>query len=74
MMLITNSSFSVMNDNNDFVTFVLMVLFGTYRLLFWSFRIVPRERLEGFYREREMSYTDLLNIQTIDDAACVICG
>ena len=29
-------------DNNDFVTFVFMVLFGNHRLLFWSFGIVPR--------------------------------
>ena len=26
-----------MNDNNDFITFVFMVLFGNHRLLFWSF-------------------------------------
>ena len=31
--------FSVMNDNNDFVTFFFMVLFGNHRLLFWSFGI-----------------------------------
>ena len=30
----------VMNDNNYFVTFVFMVLFGNHRLLFWSFGIV----------------------------------
>ena len=33
------SSFSVMNDNNNFVTFVVMVLFGNHRLMFWSFGI-----------------------------------
>ena len=35
-----------MHDNNDFVTFVLMVLFGIHRLLFWSFGIVPRAALK----------------------------
>ena len=41
-ILIINSSYSVMNDNNDFVTFVFMVLFRKHRLmLFWSFEIVP---------------------------------
>ena len=30
-----------MNDNDDFVIFVFMVLFGNHRLLFWSFRTVP---------------------------------
>ena len=34
-----------MNDNNYFVTFVYMVLFGNYWLLFWSFGIVPRGTL-----------------------------
>ena len=36
-----------MNDNNDFVTFVFMVLFGNHRLLFWSFGIVPRAAPSG---------------------------
>ena len=35
--------YSVMNDN-DFVKFVFMVLFGNYRLLFWSFGIVPQKQ------------------------------
>ena len=30
VMIFRNSSFSVMNDNNDFVTFVFMVLFGNH--------------------------------------------
>ena len=38
-----------MNDNNDFVTFVFMVLFGNHRWLFWSFGIVPRGMLRSHY-------------------------
>ena len=38
-----NSSYSAMNDNNDFVIlFVFMVLFGYHRFFFWSFGIGPR--------------------------------
>ena len=36
-----------MNDNNDFVTFVFMVLFENHRLMFGSFGVVLVLRVSG---------------------------
>ena len=51
IMRLTKLFYSVMNDdnNNDFVTFVFMVLLGNHRLLFWSFGIVPRDKFLRLY-------------------------
>ena len=68
--LIRNSFYSVMNDNNEFVTFFFMVLFGNYRLLFWSFKNSLDQKNNLWFRNKTMKKNVLHSHYSLKSKQC----